>query len=83
MSHTPHQRGVIRRYYEHRDDIMVQKLTEIVSNLYLETDPKKKERLWARVERALVALKVTRGEIDRIMSEKDPARLAKTVERLF
>lgn len=83
MAYTPHQRGIIRRYYDNRDDLMVQRLTEIVSNLYLETDPKKQERLWSRAEQALRALKVPGGEITQLLEARDPARLAKTLERLF
>ena len=30
---TPHQKGIVRRYYEHRDALMHQKLAEIVSDL--------------------------------------------------
>ena len=83
MAYTRHQQGIIRRYYEHRDDLMVQNLTEIVSNLYIETDPKKQERLWARVEQCLTKLKVARGEIARILEARDLAKLAKTLEGLF
>lgn len=54
--YTPYQKGVIRRYYEHSETLALQKLGEIVSDLYLTDAPQKKKKLWARVEKALVQL---------------------------
>ena len=45
--HTQYQKGIIKRYYENKDDLSTQKLGEIVSELYLETNPAKRTRLWA------------------------------------
>jgi hypothetical protein len=39
--HSAYQRGVIKRYYEHRDTIAVHKLAETISNLYLEKNQAK------------------------------------------
>ena len=83
MHYTPHQRGIIKRYYEHKDDLMVQKLTELVSNLYLAETEKEKDKLWDQAERALVNLKVAKGEVRRIVDGRDVAALAKMVERQF
>ena len=35
QEYSRYQRGVIQRYYEHADTIALQKLSEIVSDLYL------------------------------------------------
>ena len=83
MHYTPHQRGIIKRYYEHKDDLMMQKLTELVSNLYLAETEKEKDKLWDQAERALVNLKVAKGEVRRIVDGRDVAALAKMVERQF
>ena len=83
MTHTPHQRGIIKRYYDNRDHLETQKLGELVSSLYLAETDKEKDRLWKQVERALVALKTPKGELQRIMDNKDLAALAKTVEGRF
>jgi len=32
---TPHQKGIVKRYYEHKDTLATQKLGEIVSDLFL------------------------------------------------
>ena len=50
---TPHQKGIVRRYYENREAISTQKLGEIVSELYLCTSPKKADRLWERISTEL------------------------------
>ncbi len=43
---TPYQRGIVNRYYEHKGTIHATKLGELVSDISIETDPKKLERLW-------------------------------------
>ena len=53
---TPHQKGIVRRYYDHQDDMVHQKLSETVSDLYLCTDEKKAARLWkSRITRTTTA----------------------------
>ena len=31
--HSPYQKGVIKRYYEHRDTLAVNKLAEVITTL--------------------------------------------------
>ena len=83
MAYTPHQRGIIKRYYEHREDLSMQKLTEIVSNLYLADSDKEKNRLWPQVERALTALDTPKGRIRAIVDNRDLTALASLVEGKF
>ena len=47
--YTPYQKGIIRRYYEHKDTMALQNLAEIVSDLYLAETAKQQEKLWKRV----------------------------------
>jgi hypothetical protein len=47
-----HQKKIVERYYEHRDTIMITKLQEMVSDLYL-AEGKKAETLWKRAGAAL------------------------------
>jgi len=77
---SDHQRKVIDRYYDQRDAIMLNKLQELVTELYLAETDKKRERLWARVRAAMVNLKVKTGLIDHIASSRDPAILARNVQ---
>ncbi len=80
---TPHQRGIIRRYYENRDDIMSQKLSEIVSDLYLCGDPKKAAGLWKSAGTALNNLNAPPGKVEKCIAEKNLQLLAEMVSDLF
>jgi len=77
-----YQRGIARRYYEHLDTIMVQKLGEIVSELYLADSESARTRLWERARKALANAKVKREEIDRVVGERDLETLAAMVNDL-
>lgn len=43
---SKYQRGIVSRYYEHKGTIHATKLGEIVSDITVETDAKKLDRLW-------------------------------------
>lgn len=81
--HTGYQKGIIKRYYENKDDINTQKLSEIVSDLYLETSEARQKRLWASAETALINLGANKTQVDKIVAEKNLAALAKMAEKLF
>ena len=56
--YTPHQRKIIDRYYKNRDEIMLAKLQEIVTELYLADSDRALTRLWKRAEKAMQALDI-------------------------
>ncbi|NOZ22414.1 MAG: hypothetical protein GXP25_15140 [Planctomycetes bacterium] len=80
---SPHQKGIVKRYYEHKDTLAVQKLGEIVSELYLCADPKKANRLWQSVHKALVNADANRAFVDKLMKDRDVERLATYLGELF
>lgn len=82
QSFSRHQQGIVNRYYEHRDTIMVNKLGELVSDLYLADSAKKQDRLWERVKTALANLKVEEKHTTQIINNRDVAELAKLVAEL-
>ena len=47
--YSKHQKKIIERYYDHRDVIMLTKLGEIVTELYLATSDKKRDQLWSTI----------------------------------
>ncbi len=59
--------------------IMLQKLSELVSELYL-ADDAKKEKLWQRVRKAMSNLGVKEGLVKHIMEKKDVEVLAKNLQ---
>ncbi len=77
---SAYQKEVISRYYENLDTIMLGKLGEMVTDLYLADTPAKKQRLWQRVHKAMVKLKVPPAIIDHIMQKKDVEILAKNLQ---
>lgn len=80
---TPQQKGIVRRYYEHQDNVALQDLSEIVSELYLCTDQKKAERLWKKAETALVHAGVHKAKAADAVAGRDVQKLAKLVEQIF
>ena len=81
--HTGYQKGIIKRYYENKDDINTQKLGEIVSDLYLETNAAKQKRLWASAETALINLGANKEQVTKIVAERNLGALAKMAEKIF
>lgn len=81
--HSAYQKGIIKRYYENKDDINTQKLSEIVSDLYLETNAAKQKRLWASAETALVNLGANKELVAKVVAERNLGALAKLAEKLF
>jgi hypothetical protein len=74
---------LIRNYYENREDLMIQALSEIVSELYLASNDRVRAGLWRRAETAMRNLKVAEPEIARILQNHDLSALAKLVSREF
>ena len=81
--YTPHQRGIIKRYYDHKGDLMLQKLGELVSDIMVTDDEKARKRLWSQAETALKGLKVPSWRIAKILEAQDPNLLAEVVKDFF
>jgi hypothetical protein len=79
---SPYQKGVVKRYYEHRDTIALQKLGEIVSDLYVATSDAKIERAWRAAHKHLIAAGVHKADADWILAERDLGELARLVAKL-
>ncbi len=80
--YTPHQQGIIKRYYEHRDTLALQRLAEIVSDLYVETSAAKVARAWKAAHKQMLAAGVHKHEAQTILDEQDLGALARLVARL-
>ncbi len=77
---SKHQQNIIKNYYQNFDAIMMQKLQELVSDLYLADTDKKKTQLWERVHKAMINLKVPNDVIVRIMQSRSVELLAKQIQ---
>jgi hypothetical protein len=81
--HSSYQKGIIKRYYENKEDISAQKLGEIVSDLYLEENDAKAKRKWESAKTALLSLGANAARVEKIVAERNLQALAKLVEELF
>ena len=80
QEYSQYQHDVISQYYKNLDAIMLQKLAELVSDLYLADSPKKLDKLWDRVHTAMLKLKIPPKIIDHIMQKKNVEILAKNLQ---
>jgi hypothetical protein len=76
-----YQERIISRYYEHQDAIMVQRLGELVSELYL-AEGKARTRLWDRAARAMKNLSVPAERIEHIVRSDNPSLVANLVKEM-
>ncbi len=81
--YTPYQQKVIRRFYENKDLRLVQKLGELVSNLYVETSEKKRESGWKRIKEILIDLKVHPHEVEFLTKDKNLTVISKKLAEMF
>jgi hypothetical protein len=81
--YTPYQQKVIRRFYENKDLRLIQKLGELVSNLYVETSEKKRESGWKRIKEILIDLKVHLHEVEFLTKDKNLAVISKKLAEMF
>lgn len=79
---SKHQQSIIKRYYENKSSISLQRLQEIVTELYLASG-KQRERQWKLLETHLEKLEVPPAQIRHLIQEDNPELVAKFVERLL
>ena len=79
--YSKYQQNVIKRYYDNRDAIDDQKLSELVTNLYLSTG-RKAEKMWETAEKIMTRMELPESRITHVMESKDPAVLAAVVDEL-
>lgn len=77
--YSPHQKKIIGRYYDRRDEIALARLGEIVSELYLAETDRKRDQLWKRAEQAMKALKVPASLADHVLLQRNPETLARNL----
>jgi len=80
--YTKYQRKVISRFYENRPQLDEQRLSELVTSLYLATTDKQKQKLWKSVEETMARLKVPTSRVAHVLEKQDPALLAEVVKDL-
>ena len=67
---TRYQQGIIKNYYRNKQGMALQKLQELASDLYLAGSDKERDKLWKRVEKALIDLEVPPRLMEHIVSKR-------------
>ena len=81
--YTEYQKKVIRNFYDNKDLRLVQRLGELISNLFLETSEKKKETGWKKIKKMLTDLKVHPGEVEYLTKGKNLSLISKKLDEVF
>jgi hypothetical protein len=79
---SAYQDRAIRNYYKNRDDIMLQRLGELVTDLFL-AEGKTRVKVWARVAEILEKLKIPKNQIQHLVSSDNPALVANVLKKLL
>lgn len=77
-----YQQKIIKNYYQNREAISLQRVQELVTELYL-AEGKKRAKLWNSLPGHLEKLGVKQPEIDQLVAKENPEAVAKLVERLM
>lgn len=76
QEYSSYQKKVIQNYYENLDTIVLTRLQELVTALYLAETAAKKKKLWQQVKKALDKLKVESSIKTHILEKQDVQILA-------
>ncbi|WP_202920455.1 hypothetical protein [Urbifossiella limnaea] len=81
QDYTANQQKIIKRYYENIDQISLQRLAELVGDLYLATG-KKLAKAWEAAAGCMQKLGVPQSRIDHLLAQKKPEMVATLVKEL-
>jgi hypothetical protein len=79
---TKHQQSIVKRYYENLDTVLLQRVGEQVTDLYL-AEGKKRAKLWESISVSLGKLGVPASRIARVRDSDDARQLATLLQELL
>ncbi len=82
QNRSKYQEKAIKNFYENRETISLQRLQEMVTDLYL-AEGKKRQTVWKRLEGHLKTLGVKQPEIDHLVEQDNPELVANVVKRFL
>jgi hypothetical protein len=82
VERSKYQQKIIKNYYDNKESISLQRLGELVTELYL-AEGKARAKQWQYIVGALEKLKVPQSRIDHLVKQDNPALLAKLLEELL
>ena len=78
-NYSRHQQSIIKRYYNNRDDIALQRAQELVTELYL-AEGKKRAKVWDTLVKNLEKLEIPASQIEHLRKSDNPELVVKTLE---
>ena len=81
-NYSKHQQKIIKNYYDNRGAISLQRLSELVTDLYL-AEGKARETKWKQAVGALEKLGIPQKQILHLRQQDNPSLLAKLVEEFM
>jgi len=81
-NYSKHQQKIIKNYYNNQGALSLQRLSELVTDLYL-AEGKARQTKWKQAAGALQKLKIPQKQIDHLQNQDNPALLARLVEELM
>jgi hypothetical protein len=78
--YSEYQKKVIKRYYDNRDQVDETRLAELVSNLYLASTDKQRDKLWTTARDIMERLEVPKSRLNHVWERRDPKILAEVVK---
>lgn len=79
--YSPYQQKIIKRYYDNSDTLQLQRLANLVGELYLSSG-KKLERAWQGVGEAMSKLGVPPARVEHLLQQRKPELIAQVVKEL-
>lgn len=74
--YTRHQERIIRNYYRNRGGLALQKLQDLVAELYLAETDRKRDQLWKRIGTAMAHLDISEQLREHILGSRRAEVLA-------
>lgn len=78
---SKYQQKAIKNYYDNRENIAIQRLQELVTELYL-SEGKKRKQHWKHVETHLGKMGVKQKTIDHLVQQDNPELVANLIKTL-
>ncbi len=81
-NYSKYQQKIIKNYYNNRDTIALQRVQELVTELYL-AEGKKRQKHWQSLANHLEKLGVRKPHIDHLIEQDNPELVANLVKNLM
>ncbi len=80
--HSKYQQKIIKNYYDNRESIALQRVQELVTELYL-SEGKKREKYWSQMSGHLEKLGLKPDQIQHLIKQDRPELVANLVKKMM